>query len=479
MHDSQLVLLLRKFDKKQLKSLRKYLLSPFFNENGQVSNLFEYIVGFAPDYQHKDLERKTIFKLFFPKEVYEKNDGAALRKLINSLSRLVEAFIEYQTGQGIPYKSLNRIHSLEFYIEQNLEKQFRKVTKSIQQNNKVKRLEVRSMDHYYMKHLLEIKEFDFFSSKDLRKGNTALLKGIDDLEHYYTLSKLQLYCLSVCTSRVIQSDANLDEIQAFLDQIQEKQVEETPFIQLYYYALSFLVDHSKEEYFEAYKDLLSQHIHLFPHVEARQLYVYAKNFCIIKTKEGKTEYQEKFFELSLQELKQGIIYANGKLLYSYFKKLIDYGIQLNKLDWVEAFIERNQDKIIAENPKDIYLFSKATLAFSRKNYGEVLDLLKFTKFKDFYYKLSARTLLLKVYYETNEIDVLDSDLHALKMLMYRDQTLSKQQQLQYKNFCNLLEQIAKTVEKDQNRIEKLLQKINSTKALISRDWLLEKLEELT
>ena len=476
MQNSELVNILRHLDQKSIKQLQKYVASPFFNENEQVLALLKYLISFGPHYENQALERKVVFKVFFPNNSYEKNNGIALRQLINGLTRLVESFIEYEENQNTFHKIRTATNSLNFYSVKNLDKSFYKSIKNIQQQH----IKIKSdpTHYHYSKFLIQLQQLDFFSTRDLQKSNQALKDSLENLEYYYILSKLQLSCLSICNALMIKSDIDDQQLQIFLQEIKHHQFYHLQTIEIYYYALSFLIDLSQEEQFEIFKDLLEKRIDLFDKAEARQLYVYAKNFCLLKMQEGLSIYNEKMFQLLQQELQQDIIYADGKLLDSYFKEIVLSGIRLKKLDWVATFIENHRDKILSDNPKDVYLFNKALLAFSRGHYEEVLELIKFSKFKDLYYKLSARILLIKVYYETNETRLLDADIHSLKLMVYRDQILSSKRKKQYQNFCKLLDQINNTIPKDQKRVEKLRKKVKTTKELTTREWLVEKLEDL-
>ncbi len=476
MQNSELVDLLRSFNSKQRKQLHKFIASPFFNENEQLLAFYEYLVRFAPEYKSSYLDRKTVFKHFFPKQSYEKNSGLGLRRLIGKLMRLIEAFIEYTelkgTGGQIP-----EIRALEYYSENGLERQFQK---ALQQIKKSKTLNYQrlSMEYYYALHQIDLKEFDFISGQNDPKRGKLLQQSIDHLDVYYFISKLQLSCILLSTRRVFRTKVDRTAIQIFLSQIEASPHLKQPFVTLYYYALSFLNDHNQEEHFQAFKSLLETQANDLPDYELRQLYMYANNYCMAKIKKGSKKYTWELFNFFQKELEQDILYVDNKILDSYFSNIVRLALRLGETDWAENFITQHEHRIISQNPEDVYLYNLASLALTQKKYDKVLELLRFAEIKDIFHRLQARLVLIKVYYETKEVELLDAALNSLKTFIYRNKIISENQQNQYKNFSNMLLQLQNTVPKDSKRIQKLEKKLSDDKEWIEIFWLRKKLEEL-
>src|SRR5688572_9394516 len=93
MNNSSLLLLLKKFDKQQLKDFNNFLKSPFFNTNKALVSLFEYIRKQSPEYKPDKLEKKYINKKIFGKTEY--NDGF-FRVLMSNLQTLAEEYLAYK-----------------------------------------------------------------------------------------------------------------------------------------------------------------------------------------------------------------------------------------------------------------------------------------------------------------------------------------------------------------------------------------------
>ncbi len=476
MKNSELIVLLKSFDKKELKQLDKYIRSPFFNENPKLIELFEYLMQFAPKYNSPYLERTVIFEAFFPDKDYQKNKGLDLRRLISQLNKLVEAFIDYVMINQKKHQSILKAYSLDYYKKRGLDKHYVKLSQYLDKEKKGY-IDV-SVEYYYRKRFASLKDYNFFSSKDLAKATNKLKNSVEYLDIFYLLTKLQSTCLILSSGRLLRIEQDQASIMDLLNNTQKSLYWKNPLIQIYFYAVSCLLEKAKEADFEQFRWLLKEHVALFPIQELRQLYVYAKNYCIQKTRQGFFEYNYTLFELIEIELEQGIIYEQGKVLDSYFRYIIRVALRLQKWDWVKQFLASHEDKILSSHPKEVFQFSQANLAYHQKDYDQVLELIKYDNFKNIIHQLSCRVLLLKVFYDTEELDLLEANINSLKTFLYRNKLISTRQQNQYKNFANMLHQIQNTAPKQSERIDKLLQKIDDTKELSQRNWLKEKLEEL-
>ena len=99
---------------------------------------------------------------------------------------------------------------------------------------------------------------------------------------------------------------------------------------------------------------------------------------------------------------------------------------------------------------------------------------------DTYYKIASKRLEIMVYYEMRS-PILESKMTAFKVYLFRvsHKLLPDLAQQGNNNFIDILKQIYNplTLGND-NRIDKLILKINQKRGIVEREWLLQKLEEL-
>ena len=118
------------------------------------------------------------------------------------------------------------------------------------------------------------------------------------------------------------------------------------------------------------------------------------------------------------------------------------------------------------------------MEFYRKNYGKVLDHLNKVNYEDVWYNLNAKTLQLAAYYELDEYDALESLLQAYKMYIRREKSLSPSRKIHYQKLIKFTAALTKINAKDKIKVQKLKEEIENTKGVVSKPWLLEKVEDM-
>ncbi len=96
------------------------------------------------------------------------------------------------------------------------------------------------------------------------------------------------------------------------------------------------------------------------------------------------------------------------------------------------------------------------------------------EFSDLNYQLGSRVMLIKTYYELEEIESLLSSLASFRNFLRRNKKISQPLRRPYLNFCNLLHQILRQNHKQPSQIE---QSIRESDFLAERAWLLRLFDE--
>ncbi|MEM0994255.1 MAG: hypothetical protein AAGI49_14545, partial [Bacteroidota bacterium] len=155
---SQLIELLRTFDKKEIRACKKWLNSPFHNQRQDVVDLYNYLFTRDHLYKDKKLEKAYVFKRIFPKEVF---DDAKIRQTMYFLLKSLEEYLLYDRLKKDEVR--NRILLAEIYRE---EKQLNKLAaKSLEiARTSLDKAEVRNLDFQWNDYLLKREETDFLES---------------------------------------------------------------------------------------------------------------------------------------------------------------------------------------------------------------------------------------------------------------------------------------------------------------------------
>ena len=201
--------------------------------------------------------------------------------------------------------------------------------------------------------------------------------------------------------------------------------------------------------------------------------VFAKNFCIKKINQGDYDYFKEVFELFKLELAYEYNLDKGKISAFSYKNIVSTALNLGELNWTAEFIEKYTPKLEQKEREVQYSYNLARLEFKRKNYDQVVELLHKVDYPDFFLNLSAKSMLLKTYYELDEYDPMYYLMDSMRVYINRQRGLSYHKTL-YMNFLRVLKKLSNTRVGDQDRCKKLLREVDQ-KQIVDAPWLREKI----
>ena len=224
----------------------------------------------------------------------------------------------------------------------------------------------------------------------------------------------------------------------------------------------------------------------FTENEKHTYYTFLRNYCAIKINSGNSEYLQELFELNKKVIAEEIILDDGRISEWLFKNFIAVGLRLKEFEWTKSFIEDYSKNLSPKVLHNAYSYNMANLNYAQKEYKHAQTFLIQTEFTDMVYALSSRALLAKIYYETNELESLDSLLHAFRLFLIRLKNISANKKETYLNLIKLIENLLKfkqsIITKSTKDIAdykaKTTVKIKQSKNVANKTWLLEKIAQL-
>jgi hypothetical protein len=187
-----------------------------------------------------------------------------------------------------------------------------------------------------------------------------------------------------------------------------------------------------------------------------------------------TAYLFQLFELLIQH--NLLLEDNKTITAAIYKNITTIGLRLNKLSFIENFLEEYKVYLPTENKEDVYLYNKANLLFYQKKHEDVLMHLRNSKFKDVFYKLSSRRLQIKVYYtllKTDEsyFEILQSSNNAFKKYVYTNEEVTDNYKEGNKNFLKFALKLLELNKKQQSKTIDFLAELESANQVAEYDWL--------
>ncbi|MEZ5044289.1 MAG: hypothetical protein R2828_30635 [Saprospiraceae bacterium] len=468
MKDTKLIQLLQTLDGKQRRAFGDFVQSPFFNKQEELIHFYHYLKKIAAKgFPEKDLDRYYCYQLLFPEKAY---DEKHLNYLNSQLLKLAERYISINGFENALI--LPAYFQLQYCIDHRLEKHYQYIM-----NQSQKQLEAYQGDTeqlLYQKYLLANLREKHFSSQKQRRYDKGLQEAADYFDQYYLFKKLYHLCAMLDRQKVVTPAYEIhfmEEIQSIL----RSQLLKSPPIETLEQLLLSLTAEQSAVHFSKLRDSLRQYSRYFSHDMLRDLYFSSINFCIRKIRFGEKEYAEELMSIYQEGIQNGVLFEDGYLSPWTFKNLVKLSIGLKEFEWAESFIADYSPKLPPHMQKDALHFNLANLYYERKDYPKAQTHLRQVEFSDVQYSIGAKLTLIRIYYETQQTEALNSLLSAFNIFLKRKKLMTKEVKMPFMNFIHFVYRLQK-VEKGQ--LSKLESEIKQTEMLTARSWLLEQLRNL-
>lgn len=466
MGDSKLWQLAEKFPKPFLREATHWVHSPFFNRQEHLIRLWAYITDTSKLANPKP-SHEAAFARAFPKEPY---DAQKLRLAMSGLYHLLLQFLAYKENQdNQPLQLLQQAQALRrLGLEQQAQQQLQKAQQASEASP------FRNVDHFRLQY--EILEEAYHYSSRAKPDTPAYLQELTDNGDIALLSaKLRQACLTLAHQSVYPASYQTGFIDEAIRYIEAKGLLSEPCIELYYYYYYTLKQPDEEAYFRKFRDLLIRESQAFPSREANNLYMLAINYCVRKVNDGFEPYFEEVMKLYQEGLKAGHLLENGQLSRFTYHNIVATGLRTGAFDWVENFIQEYRNKLERAYRESSYSFCLARLKYARQHYQEALPLLQKANYRDPLLNLAAKTLLIKIYYETEEYSLLQAHLEAMRNYIRRKKVIGYHR-TNYLNITLYARKLMALAPFDKAGAKKLAEAIRQEEVLTEKGWFMGQLE---
>ena len=469
MQGSQLINILTGLEKKEVRELRKWLLSPVHNQREDVVALFDYLFEKDHLYNESRLEKAAIYQKLFPGVPY---DDARVRQTIHFLQRSVEEFLAYKEFQSDETRQLLTL--AEAYRRRNLDRLFEKTLRHLDEAQEA----APRRDEAYLqtKYLIHSIEYQYFSEKN-RNQDTNLQAFSDALDLHFIAGKLRIASLITAVQNIYKQDFQVGLLAECVRFAHERGLLAHPAISIYYYVYLALSDPEQEAHFYALKEAIFEKDHFFSKEEQRDILLLAVNYCIAKMNIGMAQFVREAFDLYKRGIENEALLDKGVLNHLTFINIVNAGCTLRQFEWVQHFIESYQQFLLPQLKEAFVSFSLAKLHFEKRDYAQAQRFLMQFDYDDILFNLIAKSMLIKIYYEEGEFTALDSLLESLRTYINRKKAIAYHKTI-YNNLIRFTKRLVRVGPYDTAQKEKLRREIEEANPLPERKWLLEQLEAL-
>ncbi|HZV68107.1 MAG TPA: hypothetical protein VFG10_01115 [Saprospiraceae bacterium] len=469
MRETKLYKALIQLNGHELNRLHRFILSPYFNRNHAIINLFEYLKEDLKEEKVEDLTKEELWVLCFsPNEQY---DDGRFRKLQSDLLKLVE---EYYAQEAF---EVNPIHKAKYLLEtiynkdlDQLQSGSLKTAKRLSEEQTLK-----PASFYYYRYEIEQNIFNLTRSQLERNSKSNIEEIAENLDRFYLAEKLRYYCTILNHQHLAAIDYKMLFIEEIIEHVKSIDYQDVPPILLYYQILLTYKEPENKQHYVQLKKLIDQHIHLFPESEKKEIIDAVLNYGIKRMNAGEVEYIREVFNFYCSALESGLLLVKGQMTPWSFKNIVTAGLRLNEFDWIEEFIYSYNKFLDPKFQNNATTFSLAQLYFYKKDYPNVIGLLSKVEYNDMSYNLDSKTLLMASYFELDEIEALGSFLDTFRIYLSRTKELPTFRRKHYLTTIGIVRKLSKIRTNDKKEIEKLQNEVQNTQGVVSKNWILEKL----
>ena len=466
-NNNKLLSIIDTFSKVELNRLSKFIDSPYFNVNDDITILYKTIISKFEkglEFEKEELWQPIAKSIEF--------DSLRLRKISSDLLKLVEQFLAQEVFES------KKILKANYLLEAAGKKDLKKLYKTSQTNAiRVSEQSPFKESEFFLNQYLREKNIYEMTNYDLDRNSESNVKQIiNNLDYFYLAEKMRWLCESIIRENVISMDYDILFREEIVSHLNKYQYNEIPLVHIYYQMYLTLIENKDDNYYR-FKDLLEKHIDIFPPEEAREIYTSAINYCIKKINMSDDKFLNEFIQLNETLLEKNII-AENELSPWRFKNIITAGLKLGKFEWVEEFIQTYKNKIPEVYRNNAITFNTAQLYFYQKRYQELLPILLQVEYEDFTYSLSSKLLTCITYYELEEHEALMSYLDSFRTYLSRHKSISTSKKKWNSNFVSNTKKLLKYGSTKKGNLLDLKRHIEENKNTAAKEWLLEKIDQL-
>lgn len=465
LEDTRLWQTLAALSARELNAFRKFLDSPYFNQRTDVIGLLESVM------RHMRSKKKVTHKVFWesvhPGKPY---DNQQLRLLMSYLHKLVGQFLAVESLMANEADCRRRV----------VETWGRKGQTAIQARSMeeafryLERSPVRNADYYFETYLLHQEQYRQASRQRPEKGAGSQLVD-QSINIAFAAMKLRQTCLLLAHGQVYDWGFVPSMLEPIDDFIQVNNLLDEPCIGIYWHGIRMLRHPDEERYFQAFKALLLAYGGVFPPGEVQDLYLLAINYGVRRVNDGQLSYFHDIMDFYRDGLKHEYLLQDGQLSRFTYHNIVSVALQIDQADWAEVFIQEWTSRIDRRFRERMESFNRAKIAYYRRRYDEAVSLLQRSNYHDPLLNLGARTLLLKIYFELEEFDALQSHLDAFQNYLLRKPELGYHR-ANYRHLIRYTRKLLALRPNDAAARQSMRQHIEGEKILTEKEWLLKCLE---
>ena len=407
-------------------------------------------------------------------ELYPKSEfnDKAIRYLLTDLNKLIFYFFSYKQLNSNQYQ--NQLLLLQELSDRKCHRAFEKTyNQELKKLDSGGRADTGVLFYKYRLHSLKAKS----ELESGQRSSDVFEESSIYLDNYFVAKKLQISAEKINLNFILKKDWSDPFLSNILRQIDQGLFESSPYIRLYRLIIKSLTEQDNEAVFEQLKAQVPQSIDQLSLSELADLYQYLLNYCIRRINAGRLKFQDELLSVYRSALGRNALFTDGRISQWDFKNVVTIALRTKQIDYAREFIYTYKPTLPADQRTNAIAYNLANLHFAEGDYRSAIKQLQMVDLDDVFYRLDARSILLKSYYELDDTDALYYHGTAFQSFLNRNRKISD---IQQRLFLNLIKHTLSLTKVAGNisRLKLLESRVKENPNVADLRWLEQKISEL-
>jgi hypothetical protein len=465
----KLLHLWRHLNKSQQKDISKNLATQVPKMRTDTLRLLAYLTD-NKDLTEVNFDKTAVFAYIYPEKPYNDN---WLRLAQSQLVRGIEQFFAQRklcADTGLIAQATAELYAglqtHTLYFEHSLENLREQQQRAIPQD-----------ETHYLRRLATEGLYLQHTTKKRAVKQANIQEILELQEQFMAAAQLRTVCTALSQQAFSALSFSSPLFEAVLARIEAAKWQDTePLIGAYYYIYKMAANPENIDFFQIFRQNMPKYIALFTTKECYEMYIYAINYAIKYANKGDEVFVRTIFELYKEGIEQSILRAeNGELNAITFRNTVTTGLRVGESAYIALFLERYKPHLPRSVRRNYYEHGLARYCFAVKDFERAKTLLLGLDYGEISLQLDAKMILIKIYYETDEHDLLEAHLSSFRQFLHRKRSKLGYHQENYKNIIDFSKKLISSNLFDKDTTEILRQEIQATSPLTEREWLLAQL----
>jgi hypothetical protein len=449
----------------EIKFFRNFILSEIKMKNKNVLALFEYL--FSRKYLNENnLARKKVYKYVFEDSVY---DDLKMRHLLSEAVETMEYYFSYRKF------NISTIQQDIYLIESLIERNSLDLAHKNINNTSVLLEKQLFRNEFYFDIKAKLIHYKYkIETEYTRKKINNYQVVMNAVLQQSMLSVFKHSCLYLVNNQFANNQMETEYVEYLTHEVTSEKYKENTLLQVYYNMYNMLTKVESDPFFYETKKIIDNNNEIVELSELKDIYLILSNYCVKRFNKNELSFGAIYLEIIEYGIQKQFLLDNNELNRFVFTNFITIALKLQHYSKAENFIELYNKLIHRTYRKDTINYNLARLFYIKKEYKNAIRILVTISLQDIFWELNAKVIQLKIYFETNDLDLLDNALFNFTQFIRRKKNIGYHKDYFLsivKSFKYLLNANTKTKKELKIQIEKMT---NSNEP--EKDWFVEQLK---